>query len=149
MTDRSDTEVLAALTRALDAVDPPPRHMMANARDAFIWQSLDAELAELVYDSRAQERTLVRGGDATREMTFRAPGIEVEVMVVNEGQRSLVGQVVPAQQTDVELLHTDGTVTARTDTLGRFSFQRVSPGPIKLVVVTASGARIQTEGLVI
>jgi hypothetical protein len=149
MTEHSDADLLAALRRALDVVDGPPEYVMAHARDVFIWQSLDAELAELVYDSRAQDSTLVRGADATREVTFRAPGIEVEVMVVNERQRSLVGQVVPGQQADVELLHGEGTMTTHTDALGRFTFEHVSPGPIKLVVITLSGARVHTEGLVI
>lgn len=148
MTDHDDAELLAALGHVFDLIDPPPAHVIANARDAFVWQSIDAALAELVYDSKAQDDMLVRGAE-TREVTFRAPGIEVEVMVVSELHRSLVGQVVPAQETEIELLHGDGRATTRTDALGRFTFVRVAPGPIKLVVVTASGMRVQTEGLII
>ena len=147
MTDH-DAELLAVLRRVFDVVDPPPAHVLDNAREAFVWQSIDAALAELVYDSRAQDDMVVRGGE-TREVMFRAPGIEVEVMVVSELHRSLVGQVVPAQETEVELLHAEGTAVTRTDALGRFGFENVAPGPIKLVVVTASGTRVQTEGLVI
>lgn len=149
MTDHEDAELLATLGRVFEAIDPPPEHVLASARDVFVWQSIDAELAELVYDSTAQDSALVRGPGTTREVTFRAPGIEVEVMVVSELHRSLVGQVVPAQEADVELLHREGTATARTDALGRFTFDRVPTGPVKLVVVTASGMRVQTEGLII
>ena len=145
----NDAKLLDALRRAFEQIDPPPEHVIASARQAFLWRALDAELAELVYDSRAQQAALVRGPDTTREMTFRAPGIEVEVMVFSERQRSLVGQVVPAQAADVELLHSGGSTTAQTDSLGRFVFERVAPGPIKLIVVTATGARVQTEGMVI
>jgi hypothetical protein len=149
MTEHEDAELLAALGDVFDRVDPPPEHVIAGARDVFVWQSLDAELAELIYDSKAQDSMLVRGSDSTREVTFRASDIEVEVMVVSERHRSLVGQVVPAQETDVELLHAAGTTSARTDALGRFTFDRVPAGPVKLVVRTALGARVQTEGLVI
>ena len=148
MTDHDDAELLAALGHVFEVIDPPPAHVIDNARDAFVWQSVDAALAELVYDSKAQDDVMVRGAE-TREVTFRAPGIEVEVMVVSELHRSLVGQVVPAQETEVQLLHAAGTAVTRTDTLGRFNFENVPPGPIKLIVVTASGARVQTEGLVI
>ena len=149
MTEHDDAELLAALGQVFERIDPPPEHVIASARDVFTWRSLDAELAELVYDSMAQDATLVRGSDTTREVTFRAPGIEVEVMVVSEHHRSLVGQVVPAQEAGVELLHRAGTATTTTDALGRFTFDRVPPGAVKLVVVTASGMRVQTEGLVI
>lgn len=149
MGERTDEELLNALARALAVVDPTPEHVLTHARQALVWQSLDAELAELVYDSQAQEENLVRSGDATREVTFRAPGIEVEVMVVSEQQRSLVGQVVPAQEADVELLHRGGRETTRTDALGRFAFDRVAAGPVKLVVATTSGTRVQTEGMVV
>jgi hypothetical protein len=148
MSDHDDAELLAALEHAFDVIDPPPEYVLDGARDAIGWQTPDAALAELVYDSADAEELAVRGAD-TREMTFRAPGIEVGVMVVSDRQRSLIGQVVPAQETDVELLHGAGSATTRTDALGRFSFPHVAPGAIKLVVVTPSGTRVQTEGLVI
>ena len=148
MVEPDDAQLLAALGRAFDAVDPPPEQVLEQARNAFVWQSIDAELAELVYDSETSGDMAVRGSD-TREVTFRAPGIEVEVMVVSEHHRSLIGQVVPAQEAAVELLHGGGAVSSRTDALGRFTFDRVAAGAVKLVVVTTTGTRVQTEGLVI
>lgn len=147
MTDSTETDLLAAVERALFSVDPPPEHVIAHAKAAQTWQSIDAELAELVYDSTTSDAVAVRG--STREVTFRAPGVEVEVMVLSERHRSLVGQVVPAQQAVVELRHRDAATSTTTDRLGRFSFERLPPGPIKLVVVTDTGMRVQTEGLVI
>lgn len=147
MTEYTDAELLEALGRVLARIDPPPDQVIAHAKGALTWQSLDAELAELVYDSKAQDTMLVRGD--TREVTFRAPGIEVEVMVLSEHHRSLVGQIVPAQEADIELRHGDTTAVTRTDTLGRFTFEQVSAGPVKLVVAADSGVRVQTEGLVL
>lgn len=147
MTDRTETDLLAALGRALSQVDQPPEHVVAHAKAAQTWQSVDAELAELVYDSTTHDVVAVRG--SMREVTFRAPGVEVEVMVLSERHRSLVGQVVPAQQAVIEMRHRDATASTTTDGLGRFTFERVAPGPIKLVVMTDAGTRVQTEGLVI
>jgi hypothetical protein len=148
MSELDDAELLASLGHVFDVLDPVPEHLLSGARDAIAWQRIDAALAELIYDSDGAREAAVRGAD-TREVTFRAPGIEVGVMVVSDRHRSLVGQVVPAQQTDIELLHDGGSVTTRTDALGRFSFDRVAPGAVKLVLATAGGTRVQTEGLVI
>lgn len=147
MSEHTEEELLEALGRALSQIDPLPEHVAEYARAARTWQSLDAELAELVHDSTAPGVTAVRG--ATREVTFRAPGVEIEVMVLSERHRSLVGQVVPAQQATVELRNRDSTAPTTTDALGRFRFERVPAGPIKLMVRTDSGAQVQTEGLVI
>jgi hypothetical protein len=133
-----------------EAVDPPPEHVTAHAREAFAWHGIDAELAELVYDSDAAPATAgVRGAADARQMTFRTPGLEIEVEVESEHARIVIGQLVPAQPAEIELRQESRTVRAEADTLGRFSFDGITPGAIKLTVVTESGARIQTEGLAI
>ncbi len=144
-----DTDVLQALQRMLDAVDPPPAHVVAHAREAFAWRGIDAELAELVHDSATAVAGGVRGTEAARQMTFRAPGLEIEVEVVAERTRIVVGQLVPAQEASVELRSGDRTAQTDADALGRFSFDDVASGAVKLTVVTAAGARVETEGLII
>ena len=148
MTEHTDDEILEALAHALAALDPPPAHVIAGAREALTWHAVDAELAQLVYDSQAEQGTAAVRGEV-REVTFRAPGIEVEVMVTADRQRTLLGQIVPAQVADIELRHGDDHVSAHADTLGRFRFERVASGPVKLTVATSTGIRVQTEGLVI
>lgn len=144
-----DAAVLAALQRMFDTVDPPPAHVIAHAREVFAWHGIDAELAELVYDSDTAAVGGVRGAAAARQMTFRSPGLEIEVEVVSERRHVVMGQLVPAQEASVELRSGDRTLRTDADTLGRFTFDDVAPGAIKLTVITAGGAHVQTEGLTI
>lgn len=137
--------LLTLLGRALDAVDPVPERVLDGARAAFTWRTIDTELAELVFDS-AQELTGVRSEDVDRQVTFAAPGVEIEVMVVDEASRRLVGQLVPPTETTVELVSGDEVTSVETDQLGRFTFDSIEAGPVRLVVLGADGSRlVQTE----
>jgi hypothetical protein len=141
----ADDELTRLIAQALDANDPVPEHVLEGARAAFTWRTIDTELAELVFDS-ARELTGVRSEDTDRQVTFRAPGVEIEVMVVENGTRRLIGQLVPPSETTVELVGADAVYSSTTDRLGRFVFEELAPGPVRLVVLGADGARIvQTE----
>lgn len=141
----SDDELAGLVARALDAADPVPEHVLEGARAAFTWRTIDTELAELVFDS-ARELTGVRSEDTNRQVTFKAPGVEIEVMVVENGTRRLIGQLVPPSETTVELVGADAVYSASTDALGRFVFDELAPGPVRLFVLGADGARVvQTE----
>jgi hypothetical protein len=145
----TDDELIDVLRQVFDAVDAPPEHVVAQAREAYAWHNVDVELAELVYDSATNGMAGVRAAEAPRQVTFRAPGLEIEVEVVSERTRIVIGQLVPAQEATVELRHGGRREEATADALGRFSFDDVAAGPIKLTVVAASGATVQTEGLVV
>jgi hypothetical protein len=145
----TDDELIGILREVFDAVDAPPAHVVAQAREAHVWRNVDVELAELVYDSATNGMAGVRAAEAPRQVTFRAPGLEIEVEVVSERTRLVIGQLVPAQEASVELRHSGRRDVTTADSLGRFSFDDVPAGPIKLTVVTASGATVQTEGLVV
>lgn len=149
MAEHSDDQVLAALQHVLETVDPTPAHVLEQARGALAWRGVDAELAKLVFDSSTAALAGVRGGEAARQITFQAPGLEIEVEVVSERSRTVLGQLVPAQHAEVELRNARQTLRMRTDALGRFTFDAVAPGPVKLTVATGGGARVQTEGLTI
>jgi len=141
----ADDELAELIAQALEATDPIPEHVLEGARAAFTWRTIDTELAELVFDS-SRELTGVRSEDTDRQVTFRAPGVEIEVMVVENGTRRLIGQLVPPSETTVELVGADAVYSATTDRLGRFVFDELAPGPVRLVVLGADGARIvQTE----
>lgn len=149
MTDDPDTTLLDTLRKAIASFDGPPAAVVANARDAFLWHGIDAELAELVYDSATTTLSGVRATEAARQITFRAPGLEIEVEVVSERARIVVGQLVPPQAATIELAEADRIHRTDADALGRFTIDGVAPGPVKLTVVTEAGARIHTEGLTI
>lgn len=149
MADHTDDELLDALQHTLELLDPTPDHVIEQARAALAWHGIDAELAELVFDSDTAALSGVRGGEAARQITFHAPGLEIEVEIVSERVRTVLGQLVPAQHADVEVRHTAGSLGTATDALGRFTFEGIHAGPIKLTVVTSTGTRVQTEGLTI
>jgi hypothetical protein len=144
---RSDEELMASLGRALEAADPMPPWLLESAKSAYVWRTIDAELAELVFDSAVDELVGVRSTDTARQVTFRGPGVEVEVMIAGATRR-LVGQLIPPQSADVELLHGGMAVEAVADRLGRFSFEKVEPGPVQLRMVTGDRRSIMTQWVV-
>jgi hypothetical protein len=139
----SDDELLELLGRALRAADPVPDQVLEGARVAWTWRTIDQELAELVFDSAA-ELTGVRSEDTARQLTFRAPGIEIEVMVVDEASRRVVGQLVPPGAFTIRLHAGDEQRETTSDRLGRFSFDAVAPGPVRLAVIGDEGAHVVT-----
>lgn len=149
--EQEDQRLLARLAAALDAADPMPESVVEAAKATFTWRTIDAELAALVFDSAAEELAGVRSAEATRQMTFRTPGVEIELVVVSETSRRLVGQLVPPQAADVTLHHEDDTRTVESDSLGRFTFHDVPKGSVRLTCKLAGedGAVVQTEWTII
>ena len=139
----SDDELLALVGRALRTADPVPDRVLEGARAAWTWRTIDEELAELVFDS-ASELTGVRSEDTARQLTFRAPGMEIEVMVTDQATRRIVGQLVPPGAFSIRLLVGDAEWAQTTDRLGRFTFEDVAPGPVRMVVADVTGAPIVT-----
>lgn len=144
----TDDELVEAIKAGLELNDPVPTSALEAAKAAFTWRTIDAELAELVYDSAESGLVGVRG-EAARQVTFRSPGVEIEVMVIDERARRIVGQLVPPQQATVEVHTSAGVREQGSDSLGRFSFEGIAPGPVKLSVQTADGGTVVTEWTII
>ncbi|MEA2001847.1 MAG: hypothetical protein U9N84_08195 [Actinomycetota bacterium] len=146
-----DEQLLARLNAALDAADPLPEAVVDAAKASFTWRTIDAELAALVFDSAAEDLVGVRSAGVARQMTFRTPGVEIELVVVSETSRRLVGQLVPPQAAEIELHHEDVTRTAQSDNLGRFAFQDVPAGSVRLTckLKGTNDPLIQTEWVII
>lgn len=136
-----DNDLLELVGRALSAADPVPDRVLEGARAAWTWRTIDEELAMLVFDSAA-ELTGVRSEDTARQLTFRAPGMEIEVMVVDEASRRIVGQLVPPGSFAITLLAGAAESTQTSDRLGRFSFDHVAPGPVRLAVTDLDGTAV-------
>jgi hypothetical protein len=145
----NDDQLLEILARALDTADAVPEHALEAAREILSPTTFEAELAELVYDSADQPMAGVRGAETARQVTFRAPGVEIEIMVMAEGARRLIGQLVPPQSATVELRFDGQVRETGTDSLGRFQFADVPTGSIQLAVATEDGGRVITEWMVL
>src|SRR2546421_3387950 len=142
-------DFLAELRVAGLVVDPVPERVTFAAKASLAWRNVDAELAELTYDSAldADRLTLVRGAAAARMLTFSASGLTVDIEVEEtDGSLRLIGELAPAQRAVIEVRHADGTTEVETDDDGRFRTGLVPAGPIALSLrLAAGGSTVQTE----
>jgi hypothetical protein len=143
-----DDALQEVLGVAIRQADPVPRHVIAAARGAFTWRTIDQELADLVFDSAA-ELTGVRDRGGTRQLTFQGPGLEIEVMVVDPATRRLVGQLVPARPATVRLEGTESVLEQDADRFGRFTFDGAPAGPVRITVVGSDEAAVTTDWILL
>jgi hypothetical protein len=137
MSEPSTDPTFAALRSVIDRADPVPPAVVDAARAAYIWRTIDAELAELTADS-AMTSAGVRSSSAPRLLTFEGAGIEVEVEVAQMGTtRRLAGQLVPVSAAQVTVRWAGGTEDAVADDLGRFAVDGIPSGAISLAVLRA------------
>lgn len=136
--DPADQALLEELRVAASVMDGPPAHLLEAARAAFVWRTIDEELAHLQFDSLAGSEVLVRSSGASGvHLSFATTEASIEVDVTTE---AILGQVVPAEATEVVLLHSSGErVAGPCDELGQFHFPGRPAGPIRLVVRLPGG----------
>jgi hypothetical protein len=123
------------LRRVLARIDPVPPGLVETGVGVFAWRTIDADLAELVFDSLVDqdEAALVRGDRGGRLLSFRAGTLTIEVEVTGTGpSRRLMGQLMPPQRGGVDIRQTDSTTTVEADELGRFSAGPLPAGPVSL-----------------
>jgi len=146
--DASDDDLVRELARAVAVHDPVPPELRTFAREAFTWRTVDAELAELVADSRETAGAGLRGAADVRLLTFTAGGQQLDVELLTEGAaRRLVGELTPPQQARVVVEHAGGTRTEDTDELGRFLLADVPAGRIRLRCEPVDGPAVVTPWL--
>jgi hypothetical protein len=133
MTFPDDTELLADIRDVYDQLDPVPPEVVAAARGALTWLTIDADLAELTADSLI-DSAAVRSAGAPRLVSFEADGLTVEVEVAETGDtRRLVGQLVPPGPAQVTVRSAGGEHTVEADELGCFAVEGIAPGPVSLL----------------
>lgn len=128
-TDHADLE--AELRQVLVQIDSVPPALLDAAVGAFAWRTIDADLAELVFDSLVDqdEAALVRSSGHGRMLSFRARTLTIEVEVTVTGHsRMMVGQLVPPQSATVDIRQGGSLITIEADDLGRFSAGPLQPG---------------------
>ncbi len=139
--EREDTELEEELRRAVARFDPVPGELLQAAIEAFTWRTIDAELAELVFDSLIDqdEMSLVRGPQERRLLSFETGGQTIDLEVTStSSSRGLVGQLTPARQASVEIRVGASVIAVDADELGRFRAETVPAGPMSLRCGAAS-----------
>jgi hypothetical protein len=123
---RDDDKLLAALREALSASDAVPTWFVETGKNAYAWHNIDAELAQLTYDSFSDQRmaTATRSETASiRALTFTSAKLSMELEVSED---SLLGQIIPPRAGMLEIHTKTGVITTSVDEIGCFA---VDPKP--------------------
>lgn len=140
-----DEELLEALSEATRARRIVSASFIETAKGAFAWHDIDADLAQLTYDSshHLDAGSAVRSETASiRAMTFTSAHLSIELEVAGD---SLLGQILPPQEGAIDVQTRAGAaVAAEIDGIGCFRVEPVPPGPFRLRCRTADGINILT-----
>jgi hypothetical protein len=131
--DWDDDELLLKLRQAVQARDAVPPAFVEAGKNAFAWHNIDAELAQLTYDStEAPGLVAANRSEAAsiRALTFTHPRLTIELQVTAE---SVLGQIVPVQGATIEVQTQAGAEPViSADEIGCFSIQPMPRGPFRL-----------------
>lgn len=146
--DEESGDPMTTLSALVARMDPVPPAVLEAARATFTWRTIDAELAELAFDSTSSDAVLagVRSAAAgPRLLSFEAPGLVIELEVSEIGDlRRFVGQLVPPTAAELEVRHPTGATSASADERGRFTVDRIPAGPVSVRVVLGDGDPVET-----
>jgi len=136
---RDDEELLAALGEAIRAREEVPEWFVETGKNAYAWHNIDAELAQLTYDSdsdrdQGRDRDLVaavRSETASiRALTFTSPHLSLELEVTED---ALLGQIIPPRPGTVEVQTAAGAIaTTPVDEIGCFAVEPIPASPFRL-----------------
>lgn len=131
--DYTESQLLEFLRQGLESTDPVPADVNEFAMAALTWRTIEAELAEIAFDSASEDTPAgVRGLAGERMLSFETATLSIDIEY-RGATRRIIGQVAPPQPATVELHHSKGTLTTVADDLGRFFFDDVDPGPVSIV----------------
>jgi hypothetical protein len=136
-----DQELLAALVEAVKARQAVPEWFVETGKNAYAWHNVDAELAQLTYDSDSDAdrgvSAAVRSEAASiRALTFTSARLSIELEV---GSDSLVGQIIPPQAGTLEV-----QTSSPVDEIGCFAVTPIPASPFRLRCRTEDGTDVLT-----
>jgi hypothetical protein len=141
---RDDEELLAALGEAMRAREAVPGWFVETGKNAYAWHNIDAELAQLTYDSSRDQDAVavVRSETASiRALTFTSARLSIELEVASD---SLVGQIIPPRAGTLEVHTTAGVTSSPVDEIGCFAVTPIPASPFRLRCRTEDGADVLT-----
>jgi hypothetical protein len=140
-----DDELLTALRQALGSRSAVPAEFVDAGKHAFAWRTIDAELAELTYDSLTSAEGVLSTRAETasiRALTFTSPRLTIELEVVGD---ALLGQIVPGQPAVITVQPKSGAgAVVDVDDIGRFLLQPMPAGLFRLRCRTTGGIETLT-----
>jgi hypothetical protein len=145
-----DERLLAALGEAIKARQAVPSWFVETGKNAFAWHNIDAELAQLTYDSNEDRReaAVMRSETASiRALTFTSVHLSIELEVT---ENSLLGQIIPPRPGVLEIHTRAGEIsTTEVDEIGCFAVDPIPDIPFRLRCRTADGTDVLTGWITI
>jgi hypothetical protein len=144
-----DDKLLAALRGAMTAREAVPTWFVETGKNAYAWHNIDAELAQLTYDSERDQRTAAATRSETasiRALTFTSTRLSIEFEVSED---SLLGQVTPPEAGTLEIHTTTGISTTTVDEIGIFAVEPIPSGSFRLRWRTADGVDVITGWIIL
>lgn len=150
MTDSTrDNEIIEILRRGLHQGDPVPSTVSEFADALFTWRDIDAELAELTFDSVDETTPAgVRSTSTARMISFEVGRWTID-LEFNPATGLLMGSVSPESPLTVELHSRGAHFAVDLDDSGHFEFEGVDAGPASLVFRFEGGEMIKTSWIVL
>jgi hypothetical protein len=139
-----DEELMAALREAIRARQAVPDWFVETGKSAYTWHNIDAELAQLTYDSnRDRDLAGITRSEAAsiRALTFTSAHLSIELEVT---AGSLLGQIIPPRGGTIEVHTKDGVTSFPADEIGCFSVAPIPAGPFRLRCRTTDGTDVLT-----
>jgi len=134
-----DDVLLAALRDALATHEAVPAWFVEAGKSAYAWHRIDAELAQLTFDSlRDAELTASTRSESAsiRALTFQSARFTIEVEITDG---ALLGQLIPSQGGTAEMQTQAGHISATSiDEVGCFAIEPKPDSPFRL--------RVRSEG---
>jgi len=139
-----DEELLAALGEALRTRQAVPEWFVETGKSAYAWRDIDAELAQLTYDSSRDQDVVaaVRSETASiRALIFTSAHVSIE-LEVTEGR--LLGQVITPRAGTLETHTAAGITTSPVDEIGCFVVEPKPASPFRLRFRATDGTDVLT-----
>lgn len=144
---QEEESLLSLLRRGLDQSDASPADVIEFAKAALSWRNIDADLAQLSYDS-IDDSTSVRGVATSRMLAFESGELTID-LEHEPVSGHLMGQLDPAGQMTIELHVLDTVLVTESDELGRFFFEGIQAGPFALVVSLEGDEVVKTQWVIL
>ena len=145
----NDDQLVAKLRQGLNSADPVPEDVTRFASAVYEWRTIDAELAELDFDSVDEDvPSGVRSTATVRMVSFQAGKWLIDIEH-DPATGRLMGQVTPESRFSVEL-HTSGAhFSVESDDKGGFEAESVDGGPLSLVLRFEDGTVVKTAWIIL
>jgi len=144
-----DERLLAALSEAMKARAAVPAWFIETGKNAFAWHNIDADLAQLTYDSNEDRLPAATRAETAsiRSLTFTSEHLTLELEVTGN---SLLGQIFPARAGVLEIHTRAGEIsTTEVDEIGCFSVEPIPASPFRLRSSASDGTHVLTGWITI